>query len=232
MAAPCGLKDDAVHDEQVSDGVGERFLEVAGELAAGDVQHALADARDVPGVGVHGVEGVVGAEHAHPQERHAADRHILDRVQGLLVGITARCHVFGQDDPVDPRGHRPAFQRVIELVRLERVFVLVGEVDQRGIRGQRGPVNSESGRHQPTVVSSPAPARPVAGKGTSRRPTVAGMCSYRGCFASAFTARWECQRRLLESLAMGPDRGHQHRKAAASLVCAGVVTAQPGVQAC
>lgn len=30
---------------------------------------------------------------------------------------------------------------------------------------------------------------------------------------------------------MGPDRGHQHRKAAASLVCAGVVTAQPGVQA-
>lgn len=28
-------------------------------------------------------------------------------------------------------------------------------------------------------------------------------------------------------LAMGPDRGHQHRRAAASLVCAGVVTAQP-----
>lgn len=107
-AAPCGLKDDAVHDEQVADGVGERFLEVAGERAAGDVQHVLADARDVPDVGVHGVEGAVGAEHAHPQKRHAADGYVLDRV-GLLVGIAACCCVVGQDVRVDPRGHCPAF---------------------------------------------------------------------------------------------------------------------------
>lgn len=37
QAVPCGPKDDAVHDEQVADAVGERFLAVAGELAAGDV---------------------------------------------------------------------------------------------------------------------------------------------------------------------------------------------------
>ena len=176
------------------------------------------------------MEGVVGAEHAHPQERHAADRHVLDRVQGLLVGIAAGCHVFGQDVRVDPRSHRPAFQCVIELVRLDRVFVLVGEADQRGIRGQRGPVNSEGGRHQLTVVSSPAPARPLPGEGRTgggrwQVVLVPGLLRFR---LHGPVGMSEASPRIL---AMGPDRGHQHRRAAASLVCAGVVTAQPGVQA-
>jgi hypothetical protein len=182
-----------------------------------------------PGVGVHGVEGVVGAEHAHTEERHAADGYVLDRV-GLLVGIVACCCVVGQGVRVDPRGRRPAFQRVIELVRLEKVFVLAGEADQRGISRQRGPITSEDGRHQPTVVSSAAPARPDARRGAGWRRTVAERVP--GLLRLRLQDPVEVSEASSRITGDGAESGPPALKSSTSLVCAGVVTAQPGVQAC
>jgi hypothetical protein len=43
---------------------------------------------DVAGAGVHRVEGMVGAEHPYPDERHPAYGHVLQFVQCFLVCVT------------------------------------------------------------------------------------------------------------------------------------------------